>query len=187
MKKIAIVGNIACGKSLAEKFLSEHGYFVADSDKIAHEILLTEGKIKQEFKNYDVFENGEISRNKLGKIIFADKDLKAKLENIMHPVIRSRIEDIFDKNKNEKYIFVSVPLLFEAGMQGMFDKIIFIYADDGIRLKRLVERNGYSVDYALNRMNCQQSQDEKIQMADYVIYNNSSVENLEQQLFKIIE
>ena len=187
MKKFAIVGNIASGKSVAEKILSNQGYFVVDADKIAHEILDKEQRIRHDFGIYDIFENNEISREKLGKLVFSNCDLKLKLESIMHPLIRRRIEAIFEQYKNEKYVFVSVPLLFESGMQDMFDKVIFIYADDDIRLKRLIGRNGYSLDYALKRINCQQSQDEKIKLADYVIYNNYSVEQLKEELLKIIE
>ena len=72
-------------------------------------------------------------------------------------------------------------------MTDLFDKIIFIYADDDIRLKRLLYRNGYSVDYAKARLNSQMRQEEKAQKSDYVINNNGSIEELYKNIFKLLE
>ena len=100
------------------------------------------------------------------------------MENILHPQIREKIKEFFEQNQNEKYLFVGIPLLFEANMTDLFDKIIFIYADDDIRLKRLLLRNGYSVEYAKARLNSQMRQEKKTQKSDYVINNNGSIEEL---------
>ena len=78
-------------------------------------------------------------------------------------------------------------MLFEADMTDLFDKIVFIYADDDIRLKRLLHRNGYSVDYAKARLNSQMRQEEKAQKSDYVINNNGSIEELNKNIFKLLE
>ena len=188
MIRIALCGNIASGKSTVQKFLEKNGYKVLDTDKVAHELLnVSNSKLYTEFKNLDVFENGEFSREKLGKLVFADKEIKQKLENILHPQIREKIKEFFDKNQNEKYLFVGIPLLFEAGMTDLFDKIVFIYADDDIRLKRLLHRNGYSVDYAKARLNSQMRQEEKAQKSDYVINNNGSVEELIKNITLFLE
>mgnify|MGYP004732888327 FL=1 len=188
MIKFALCGNIASGKSAVQKFLENHGYKVLDTDKVAHELLtVNNSELYLVFKNLDVFENGEFSREKLGKLVFADKEIKQKLENILHPQIREKIKEFFEQNQNEKYLFVGIPLLFEAGMTGLFDKIIFIYADDDIRLKRLLHRNGYSVDYAKARLNSQMRQEEKAQKSDYVINNNGSIEELYKNIFKLLE
>ena len=188
MIKIALCGNIASGKSTVQKFLESHGYKVLDTDKVAHELLNVDNtKLYSEFKGYDVFENGEFSREKLGKLVFADKEIKQKLENILHPQIREKIKEFFKQNPSEKYLFVGIPLLFEANMTDLFDKIIFIQADDDIRLKRLLHRNGYSVDYAKARLNSQMRQEEKAQKSDYVINNNGSIEELYKNIFKLLE
>ena len=146
LKKVAITGNIASGKSQVEKFLAEN-YPVYDTDKIAHEIL---GEIKF-FYGYDVFTDGKIDRQKLGKLVFENPDLKKKLEDIVHPKVRKRIVDIFTKHKNDRVVFVSVPLLFEAGFEDMFNKIIFIKVNEIMQLNRLMERNGFTKDEALLR------------------------------------
>ena len=122
MISIAIAGNIASGKSTVENVLRKKGYKVFDSDIIAHEVLEDlSDKIFEAFKDYDISENGRISRQKLGTLVFDDKNLKEKLENIVHPEIKVRIKKIFEENKLEKYIFVSIPLLFEVGWRNLFD------------------------------------------------------------------
>lgn len=187
MIRIALVGNIASGKSTVQKFLESNGYFVLDTDEVSHKLLEKSAEVYQTFKDYDVFENGAISRVKLGKLVFSDEKLKTSLEKILHPLIRKEIEEFFSLNQDKKFVFVAIPLLFEAGMEDLFDKIIFIYTDDKIRLERLMKRNNYTREYALVRMNSQISQDKKINKADYVIYNNSTVEDLETQLVSLLD
>lgn len=185
MIKYAITGNIACGKSTAEKILTEAGFKTADSDEIAHN-LLDCNEVKIAFADYDVFEAGKISRQKLGRLVFKNNELKNKLEQILHPKIRAEIIKFFTKNQPEKAVFVSVPLLFEAGMENMFDRVIMLYADDEIRLQRLIIRNGYDENYAKIRMSCQMPQDIKAEKSDIVIYNNSTVEELKKQILTSI-
>lgn len=188
MIKFALCGNIASGKSTVQKLLENQGYRVLDTDKVAHELLtVNNSELFLEFKKFDVFENGEFSREKLGKLVFTNKKIKQKLENILHPQIREKIKEFFEQNQNEKYLFVGIPLLFEANMTDLFDKIIFIYADDDIRLKRLLLRNGYSVEYAKARLNSQMRQEEKAQKSDYVINNNGSIEELNVNIIKLFE
>lgn len=185
MLKVAITGNIASGKSTVEKFLIDKNYKVLDTDLVAHSLLL-EGEVKiqifEQFSGLDILENGEISRTKLAKFVFSDDNLKDKLEQILHPLIKDRVRQFFVENNNEKVIFVSVPLLFEAKYEDLFDKIILVYAEDMHRLARLMVRNKLSLEEAKKRLECQISQDEKIPLADYVIYNNKDIETLSAQI-----
>lgn len=187
MISIAIVGNIASGKSTVENVLRKKGYKVFDSDIIAHEVLddLSE-KILEAFKDYDISENGRISRKKLGALVFDDKNLKEKLENIVHPEIKDRLKKIFEENKLEKYIFVSIPLLFEVGWRNLFDKILFIYTEDKIRLNRLMQRNNFTKDEALARIKSQLPQEEKVKVSDFIINNNHSIDVLQKYIERFI-
>ncbi len=182
MRKIAITGNIASGKSAVEDILKAKGYKVLDSDIVGHEVLEKSEEVREVFKNYDIFENKTISREKLGKIVFADKTLLKKLEDILHPQIKEKINEFFKQNSGEKAVFVSIPLLFETNMQDMFDEILLVAADENIRLNRVMARNGYSKEYALKRIKSQMPQDEKLARVDFIIDNNTTVQELENQI-----
>lgn len=187
MMKIALVGNIASGKSTVEKTLQELNFSVLDTDFVAHGLLENNAEIMEAFKDYDILTEGKISREKLGKIVFSDETLKQKLEAILHPQIRAKIQEYFSIHSNEKLVFVSIPLLFEAKMEDLFDKVLFVYTNDDIRLQRLMKRNNYTKEYAIVRMNSQISQDEKVKLADWVIYNNSTAEDLRKMVVSVIE
>ena len=182
MIKFAITGNIACGKSTVENILKMKGYKVLDTDIVGHNMLQNNKSVGLAFKDCDIFDGENISREKLGKIVFNNPEKLKKLNSILHPQIKKEIEKFFDLNKSENKVFVSIPLLFEAKMQDLFDKIIFIYAEDSIRLKRLINRNGYEKDYALKRLASQLPQEEKMKKCDIIINNNGTIEDLAQQI-----
>jgi len=186
MIKAAITGNIASGKSTVQNIIQDYGYKVIDTDVISKKYLTVENKTLYEaFKDYDVFENGEFSRYKVGQLIFSDEYARKKISEIMHPQIKEDMLEFFKENEHEKIVFVGIPLLFEANMQDLFDKVIFVYADDDIRLERLVKRNNYTIEHAKDRMNSQQSQESKIELSDYVIYNNGSIDDLHDEVKKV--
>lgn len=187
MIKYAIVGNIASGKSEMERVLDKHGFVVLDSDLMAHDILMDKPDVAKAFTDYDVFEYGRLSREKLGKLVFNDNILKQKLEEIVHPLIKEEIETSFNVYSDEDAVFISVPLLFEVGWEDLFDKIVFIKSDDNIRLERLINRNGYSKEYAQQRISSQIPQNEKINKADYVIENNSTKDEFIKKVENFIE
>ncbi|MBR2525353.1 dephospho-CoA kinase [bacterium] len=188
MLKIAIVGNIASGKSTVEKMLTDKGFCVFDTDKISHEILESKsGIVKNVFKNFDISdEEGNISRKKLGKIVFNNQKYKTELENIIYPDLKIKINNIFEQNCNEKFIFISIPLLFEVGWEDMFDKVLFIEANDDIRLLRLMQRNNLTANEAGIRMAAQNIQSEKIKKSDFIIRNNDDIMFLQKQIDEII-
>ena len=188
MKRIAICGNIASGKTAVQNILEENGYKVLDTDEVSHKLLTVQNKeLFDAFKDFDVFENGEFSRYKVGQLIFSDSIARQKISSIMHPQIADEIKKFFKENKSEDFLFVGIPLLFEANMEYLFDKIIFVYADDNIRLARLLKRNNYTLEHAKARMFSQVSQDEKIKKCDYVINNNGNLDKLKSQAIRLIE
>ncbi len=187
MKKFAVCGNIASGKTTVQKFLESKNYKVLDTDSVAHELLTVKNsKLYEKFKNYDVFFDGEFSREKMGQLIFSDSVLRIELEKVMHPQIREKISEFFVENSNEDFLFVGIPLLFEANMQDLFDKIIFIYTDNELRLQRLIKRNNYTKEHAIARIDSQINQDEKVRLSDYIIYNNGDISDLEKSVESLL-
>lgn len=192
MLKVGITGNIAAGKSTVEKMLRENGLTVLDTDEVAHDLLLDDDVKKvivNAFKGLDILQDGELSRPKLAKIIFTNKDHRTTLESILHPLIRKQIERFFRSfvRPSDRVAFVSVPLLFEAKFDDLFDKIVLVYAEDDIRIKRLVERNDLTEEMAKNRMNIQMSQDKKIPLAAHIVFNNGSIQDLQTQVQSLVE
>lgn len=190
MIKVAIVGNIASGKSQVEKILLDFGYKVIDTDKIGHELLENDintiSEIKSVFADDDIFTDEKISRDKLGKVVFNNTSKKQKLESIMHRKIFDKVEEFFIENSFEKVVFVAIPLLFETNQEKTFDKIIFISADEELRLKRLIQRNNYSEEYAKQRINSQLVEQEKIKKSNFVIYNNSDLKTLKRNVEDVL-
>ena len=187
MIKYAICGNIASGKSTVQNILETEGYAVLDTDKVCHNILSDNKDVIAAFKDYDIFENNKISRYKLGKLEFSNPNLKDKLESVIHPIVKLEIQKFFEQNSSKDKVFVAIPLLFEANMQDLFDRIIFIYSDDEIRLERLIMRNNYTKDYAQIRMNAQIPQIDKMRKSDIVVFNNGTVEDLKTQILMQVE
>ncbi len=192
MLKIGLTGNIAAGKTVFENFLRDRGFSVLDADDFSHEVVMREDvktQIVNEFAGKDILEDGEISRSKLGKVVFPDETYRKKLEGIIHPLLKTEIGRFFRscQEQGEKIAVVSAALLFEAKFEGCFDKIVLIYADDGLRIERLMKRNDLTLEQAQQRLDIQMSQDEKILKSDYVIYNNNKIDNFEKNAQELLE
>ena len=175
MLKIAITGNIASGKSTVEKIIEDNGYKVYDTDKIAHKILENSEEIKKAF--------GTIDRKEIAKIVFSNPEKLKLLESIIHPKVKEELLKIF--NHNEKVVFISVPQLFESGFDILFDKIIFVTADENLRKERLIKRNSLTLEEAQKRIDAQK-EDGKIAKSDFVIENNLDLEKLKSQVEDIL-
>lgn len=189
MKKVAITGGIATGKSSILQYIMMKGYVVYSSDSLAHDILRNEGKedVLKEFGRDILGDNGEINRSLLGKIVFNDLDKLNKLNMIIHPFVRKRIEGIIKANPDLNIIFFEVPLLFEARMEDMFDVSINIYCDIDTQIKRIVERDNRSIEDALNIIKNQMGTVERNKKATYSIDNTNDLEDTKKLIDKIIE
>ena len=189
MKKVAITGGIATGKSSVLQYIMMKGYVVYSSDSLAHDVLRNEGKeaVLCEFGRSILGDNGEINRSLLGKIVFNDLDKLNKLNMIIHPYVKIRIEEIIKANPDLDIIFFEVPLLFEAGMEDMFDVSINIYCDIDTQIERIVARDNRSIEDALNIIKSQMGTYERNRRATYAIDNTNDLEETYKKIDKIIK
>ena len=186
---IGITGSIACGKSTVSNYLKEKGYTIIDADKLGH-IALTSDEVKEKLKKsfgLEILENNEVSREKLGKLVFGnDKNLKI-LNSIVHPYIRKIILQLQEKHRDERLVFLDIALLFEAGFEDLVEKIIVVHVDEKIQLARLMSRNSLSKEQAMFRIESQMSSKDKSILGNYVINNGGTIEGTYKQIDLIIE
>lgn len=191
MLKIGLTGNIASGKTISENIFKSFGFKVISADDIVHDLLKNDKnvikKVTSIFQNFDISENNTLSRKKIGKIVFENKNLRTKLENIIHIEVIRKINEFFKHNKDEKATIASIPLLFESKLQNMFDIIIFVQANENIRLERLMNRNNYSEEFAKKIMNTQMDENLKIPLSNFVIKNNTNEKSLKVQIEDIVK
>ena len=189
MKKVAITGGIATGKSVILQKLMFNHYVIYSSDAIAHEVLNNEAKdeVINSFGSFILNDNGLVDRKKLGNIVFADLDKLNRLNEIVHPYVRKRIESIIENNPHLEIIFFEIPLLFESHMEDMFDATINIYCDVDTQIERIVARDGRSVEEALRIIASQMPTIKRNELATYALNNNGNLEDTYKEMDKIVK
>lgn len=183
---IAITGGIGSGKSIVCQWLSDQGIPVISADTLGHEALLSpavQKKLIAEFGE-SVILNGNIDRQLLGNIVFDDTEKTAKLNTITHPYIISRIRKMLETQEESLAVF-EIPLLFEAGLENLFDIIVIVWASENVRVERLEMQRGMDEHKISMIMAKQYSQEAAKARADYVIVNNDSLEDLEKKLVEL--
>lgn len=186
---IGITGSIACGKSTVSDYLITKGYTIIDADKLGH-VALTSNDVKRKLAEKfgdEILENNEISREKLGKIVFGNTENLKNLNSIIHPKIKELILKLQEKHKDEDLVFLDIALLYEANFVDLVEKVVVVYADEEVQLERLMTRNSLTKEEALIRIESQMSPQEKASLGDFVINNSYSKEDTFQQIEEIIE
>lgn len=191
---IGITGGIGTGKSTVSNYLIEKGYNVIDADKISREIIgnIQIKKIIIQTFGSQILEdplniNSNISRNKLRKIVFSNKKNTVKINDIMHPAIIEEIKRQIDLQKTRKLVFVDVPLLFETNLEYLFDKILLVYANQEIQIKRVMERDNKDREETIKIIKSQMNIEEKKYKSDYIIENISTVKDLKIKVDKFLK
>ncbi len=178
--KIAITGTIGSGKSTAVSYIKSKGFEVFDCDDYSHQLLKQEAVITQITNEFDCLENGEISRKKLGNIVFNDEEALEKLNAIIHPLVKQAILEL------KPPIFIDIPLLFEANMESLFDVIITVCASKDVIVERLMKRDSMSIEQAQRRISLQIDEKIKKKNSNYVIMNNDTHTKLYEQIDVIL-
>ncbi len=183
MLKAALTGSIASGKSTVLDFFKSRGVATIDSDKIVAELYRqrkVQEKIRQEF--------GSIERKKIAEIVFGDSEKRKSLEKILHPLVVKEIELRFAELENQgaKLVVVEVPLLFETGLEKMFDKVIAVHCSEEQQTERLVGKQSLGEEQALKRIKSQLPSNEKVKKADFTLDNSQGLDELFRQAEKIL-
>ena len=188
---IGITGSIGTGKSTVSNYLISKGYSVVDADKIskgAYNIGSFGYKAILEVFGVEILNsNGEVDRKKIKKIVFDNSNMLQRLNMAIHPIIINEIEkEIEILLESQNVVFLDAPLLIETELHKKVDKIIVVVCDKNEQINRIIKRDKITADMAISIINSQMSIDEKLKFADYIVYNNSTIENLYSQVDEII-
>ena len=182
---VGLTGGSGSGKSTVSKIFENSGACIIDGDKISREITGKGSpvleKLKDNFGSEIINPDGTLNRRKLGSIVFADKKSLETLNAVTHPAIYEKVVRIIEKNTGEYTVFIiDAAALFDCKpLLDLCNKIIVVCADKNVRINRICKRDGISQDDAENRINSQTSQEILVQKADFVIFNNGSLSDLE--------
>ena len=180
--KVAVTGSIGSGKSIFTGYLKGKGFPVLNADDISNNILESDKQVRQLVKmefGDEAYLNNTVNRKFLAGKVFSDPAELNKLSSLLHPKVITQIDKIIkDEYRNENIIFVETAIVFETGIEDMFDYVVLIVADEKIRLERSLKGNKFTKEDFLNRNKAQLPDDRKINKADFVFYNNSSQHKL---------
>jgi dephospho-CoA kinase len=186
--KVGLTGGIGAGKSTVADLFSQKGAVVIRSDELARQVIepQTPGfqQVIDRFGKDFVNSEGYIDRAKLAQIVFKDDAALKDLENIIHPLVRNKTNQIIDQHTSETIIINEIPLLLEKKMESLFDFLVIVISSEKNRLERLAQR-GLTTEQATARMVKQVSDDERKAAADFLIVNDGNLDQLEADVEKI--
>ena len=191
---IGITGGIGSGKSVVTSLLRDKfDAAVIDTDTIGHEVMeigkSAYKKVVEIFGNKVIAEDGSIDRKKLGSLVFDNRELLCKLNDIIHPAVEAEVDKRIAEftQKKYKYIALETALLIKVRYNRKCDKVWFVYADKDIRLKRLYDNRGIDKGKAGKIFESQNTEEEFRQIADDIIDNSGSEAETEIQIKNILE
>ena len=192
MLKVGLTGSIAVGKSFVCGVFLELGAFVLDADQTAREVVAPNSNglkaIIEHFGTGVLQPDGELDRAKLGAIVFADAAARQVLNSIVHPLVFEKQNEWLRERELENTDAICIfdaALMIESGSWKRFDKIIVVWCEPLIQLKRLMLRNNLNKDQAIARIKSQMSQEEKKQFADFLIDTTDGFESARKQTQEI--
>lgn len=187
---IGLTGPTGSGKSMVADIFEEYGYIIIDADEVAREAVELDSvrrSISDVFGD-DLYKDGCLDRKELSRRAFSSRENELKLNSITHGAIieltKAKINEYTDDGK--KNIMYDAPLLFEAGADSFCTGIVSVIADPDIRIRRIKKRDGLTDDEAKARISVQHEDSYYIDRSDFVIYNNSSQEELRKRTLEVL-
>ncbi|MDK8501226.1 dephospho-CoA kinase [Corynebacterium pseudodiphtheriticum] len=193
MKIIGLTGGIGSGKSTVARSLQKHGFPIVDADLIAREIVEPGqpalAELAKEFGEDILNADGSLDRGLLASRAFTNKDTTQRLNNITHPRINQRTQELFDEARENgaEAVIYDMPLLIDKGLHKDMDATIVVHAAEHVRLERLTTKRGLDVDDVRRRINAQIDDETRKQHADILLDNNGTEEDLTQQIAQAVD
>jgi dephospho-CoA kinase len=182
---VGLTGGIGAGKSEALGALERLGAATLSTDAVTHELLATDEvrDLLVERLGQEVAPGGRIDRSAVASRVFGDDESRKWLEGVLWPRVGQRVADFRESVEDAPAAVVEVPLLFESGMEAVFDKTIAVVADEDVRAERAGARGH---ELVAERTSRQLGQDEKAQKADFVVRNDGSLDDLQTKLSEVL-
>jgi dephospho-CoA kinase len=191
IRKIALTGGIATGKSYVANRLRAAGVPIVDADVLAREVVALGtpalAAVRQRFGPDVIRRDGTMDRIRVGQIIFKDKRARQDLEAIIHPAVQKAVEKYFATlPKKTPFAVADIPLLFETGREGQFSSVIVVACPRAMQLQRVMERNHLSKEDAERRLAAQWPIEKKIEKATHVIRTDGTFDETNAQVDALI-
>ena len=185
---LGLTGGVASGKTTVAAMLKSLGARIIDADAISHSLLKPDMEVYCQvvkiFGKGIIKKDRTLSRKKLGRIVFNDKASRKKLNRIMHPeiirIIRKKLQAV-----RKGAVVLEAPLLIEAGLTGLVDKLIVVNVSLAKQIKRIQQKTSLAKEEALKRIRSQMSLEKKVRLADFIIDNNGTRKQTKKQVAKL--
>ncbi len=182
MVRVGLTGGIGSGKSTVTALLSELGALIIDADQLAREVVEPASgglvEIVDQFGTGILTPAGKLDREAMARLVFGDADARTRLEAIVHPRVRARASEREAAAAAGQLVVHDIPLLVETGRSGEFDTVVVVDAPTEVRLDRLTRLRGMPADEARSRIEAQASREARLAVADHVIVNEGSPDQL---------
>ncbi len=175
---IGLTGGIATGKTTTINYIKQKNIKVIDSDLIVKELWRNNLELNQKaIELFNLKSLEMVDKKELKQLVFNDQDKLKLLNNLVHPYVLREIERLVNLYRDEKYIIIDMPLLFEIKYEKVDFKVL-LHTTENQQITRLIKRDNISIEQAQLIISKQMKSNLKLLMADYVIYNNGSIEEL---------
>lgn len=190
MKIIGITGSSGAGKTTISEILkNKYNAHIIDADEIARKLsrkgTMYLGAIVKSFGNEIITKEGELKRKELANLIYEDDEKRNRLNELTFFYVVEEIKANINKLKGKKLIVIDAPLLFESNLDQVCDFVIGVIASQDDKIQRICDRDNIGEDIAKKRLAIQMNNEFVKENADYIIVNDSSITNLEEEIKKI--